>query len=85
MPNKISIVFYKGSKNGYYCIIKEQTPDKFNGQFEHLSENIEKYKAFFVSVENEVIKIVRDDNESVETRSYKTKFIDSTRLIATSL
>ena len=38
----------EGSKDGYHFIIKEPW-DKFNRQFEHLSENTEKYKIFFCS------------------------------------
>ena len=47
------------------------------GQFEDLEENTEKYKTFS--------KIDKDGDESVVTISYKIKFIDSARFIASSL
>ena len=40
---------------------------------------------FFFSIEKEVKKIDKDGNESVVTISYKIKFIDSARFIASSL
>ena len=49
------------------------------------SRNIKKYKIFSISIEKEVTKIDKDDNESVVTTYYKTKFIDSARFTADSL
>ena len=54
-------------------------------QFECLGENIEKCKTFSVPIEKEVRKIDKDGNESVVTISYKIKFIDSARFMATLL
>ena len=45
----------------------------------------EKYKTFSVSIEKEVTNIDKDGNESVVTISYKIKFIDGARFMATSL
>ena len=39
----------------------------------------------FVSIEKEVTEIDQDGKESVPTISYKTKYIDSARFMATSL
>ena len=64
------VVFYNGSSYDYHFIIKELA-NEFQGQFECLGENKEKYKTFSVP------KIGKDGNESVETISYKIKFIDS--------
>ena len=50
-----------------------------------LVENTEKYKIFSVPIEKEMTKIDKEGNESVATISYKLKFIDSTRFMATSL
>ena len=50
-----------------------------------LGENTEKYKIFSVPIEKEITKIDKEDNESVATISYKLKFIDSARFMATSL
>ena len=43
-----------------------------------------KVQNFFLSNRKEVIKIDKDGNESVVTISYKIKFIDSARFMATS-
>ena len=50
-----------------------------------LGENAEKYKIFSVPIEKEITKIDKEGNESVATISYKLKFIDSARFMATSL
>ena len=44
-----------------------------------------KVQNFFVPLEKEVIKIDKDGSESVITISYKIKFIDSARFMASSL
>ena len=50
-----------------------------------LGENTEKYKTFSNPIEKEVTGINKGGNESVVTISYKAKFIDSARFMATSL
>ena len=75
---------YTGSNYGYHFIIKELT-NEFGRKFECLGENTEKYKTFSVPIEKEVIKVDKDGNESVITISYKIKFIDSARVVATLL
>ena len=47
--------------------------------------NQRKVKTFPVSIEKEVIKIYEDGNESAITVSYKIKFTDSARFMASSL
>ena len=44
-----------------------------------------KVKHFFVPVKKDIIKIDKDGNETVKTLSYKIKFIDSGRFMASSL
>ena len=46
--------------------------------------NAKKYKQFCIPIEKEFSNIGKDDNESVVTISYKIKFIDSVRFMATS-
>ena len=46
---------------------------------------MEKYKTFSVPIEKEVTKIDKDGNESIATISYKIKFFDSARFMASSL
>ena len=86
MPNEISIpvVFHNGSNYDYHCIIKELANES-EEQFECLGENTENYKTFSVPIKNEVPKIDKDCNESAVTISYKIKFIDSARFMASSL
>ena len=84
MPNEICVVFHKGSNYNYHFIIKELA-NEFDEQFECIGENTEKYKTFSVLIEKEVINIDKDGNENVITISYKIKFIDSARFMATSL
>ena len=77
-------VFHNGSNCDYHFIIKELA-NEFEGQFECLGENTEKFKTFSVPIEKEVTKIDKDGNESVVTISYKVKFIDSARFMASLL
>ena len=72
VPNEISVVFQHGSNYDYHSIIKELA-SKFEGQFECLWENKEKYKTFPAPIEKEVTKT---DNESVATASYNIKSIN---------
>ena len=46
---------------------------------------MEKYKTFSVPIGRKVTKIDKDSNESVVTLSYKTKFVDIARFMASSL
>ena len=46
---------------------------------------IQKSTTCFVPIEKEATEIDKDDKESVASIFYKIKFIDSARLIATSL
>ena len=59
--------------------------NEFEGSFECIEENRETYKSFSVPIKKEVINIDKDGNKSVETMSYKIKFIDSSRFMVTSL
>ena len=76
MPNEIPVIFDNGSNYDYHFMIKELA-NEFDGKFECLGENTEKYKKFSISIEKEVTKIDNDRNESVKTISFKVKFIDS--------
>ena len=84
MSNEIPVVFHNGSNYDYHFIIKELA-NEFERKFECLGENIEKFKTFSVPIEKEVTKVGKGGNESVVTISYKIKFIDSARFMATSL
>ena len=49
VPNQISVVFRNSSNYDYHFIIKELA-NEFEGQFECLGENKEKYKKFSVPI-----------------------------------
>ena len=79
---EIPVVFRNGSSYDYHFIIKELA-NEFEEKFECLEENTEKYINFSVPIEKEITKNDKDGNESVITKSYKIKFIDSPRFMAT--
>ena len=53
IPKEIPIVFDNGSTYDYHFIIKELA-EKFEGQFECLGENTEKYITFSVRIKKEL-------------------------------
>ena len=73
------VFFHNGLNYNYHLIIKELA-NKFERQFGYIGEISEKYKTFFVPIEEDVTKIDKDGKESSVTISYKIKFIDSSRL-----
>ena len=79
IPKEILIVFHNGSTYDYHFIIKELI-EEFNGNFECLGENTEKYLTFSVPVKKEI----KNKNKIIEI-TYKIKFIDSFRFMSTSL
>ena len=82
--NEIPVVFHNHSNYNYHFIIKELA-NGFEGQFECVWESTERYKTFSGPREKEITNIDKDGNESVGTITYKIKFIDSARLMASSL
>ena len=81
VPNEIPVVFHNGSYDDYPFIIKE-VANEFEGQYECHDEKTEKYKTFSVPIK--AINTDKDGNECVVTISYKIKFIDSARFMASS-
>ena len=79
IPKEIPIVFHNGSTYDYHFIIKELAKE-FDGNFECLGENTEKYITFLVPVKKEI----RIKDKIIEI-TYKIKFIDSFRFMSTSL
>ena len=77
VPKEIPIVFHNGSTYDYHFIIKELVKE-FEGNFECLGENTEKYITFSVALKNKI------ENENIEI-TYKIKFIDSYRFMSSSL
>ena len=65
--NKIPIVFRNGCNYDYYFIIKELA-EEFQKHLTCLNKNAEKYITFTVSIEKEVTRI--DKNEEEVTKKY---------------
>ena len=84
IPKEIPVVFHNGSTYDYYFIIKELV-EEFEGEFECLGENTEKYITFSVPIKKETTKKDKNGNDKIIKISYKIKFIDSCRFMSTSL
>ena len=70
-------MFHNGSIYDYHFIIKELVKE-FEGNFECLGENTEKYITFSVPIKKKI------ENKDLEI-TYKIKFIDTYRFMASSL
>ena len=77
-------MFHNGSTCDYHFIIKE-VAEEFQGEFECLGENTEKYINFSIPIKKEITKKDKDDSDKITKTSYKIKFIDSYRFMSTSL
>ena len=77
VPKEIPIVFHNGSTYDYHFIMKELVKE-FNGNFECLGENTEKYITLLVPIKKKI------ENKDLEL-TYKIKFIDSYRFMSSSL
>ena len=77
VPKKIPVVFHNGSTYDYHFIIKELVKE-FDGNFDCLGENTEKYITFSVPLKKKI------ENKNLEI-TYKIKFIDSFRFMSSSL
>ena len=69
ISKEIPVVFHNGSTYNYHFTIKELAKE-FEGNFECLGENTEKYITFSVPIKRKI------DNKNLEI-TYKIKFIDS--------
>ena len=77
VPKEIPVVFHNSSTYDYHFIIKGLVKE-FEGNFDCLDENTEKYITFSVPLKKKI------DNKNLEI-TYKIKFIDSFRFISSSL
>ena len=80
VPKEITIVFHNGSNYDYHVITKK-TVEELERQFTCLGENTEKFISFSVPIAKELIK----KKKNHRTISYRLQFIDSARLMASSL
>ena len=77
IPKNIPIIFHNGSKYDYHFIIRELASE-FEGNFECLGENTEKYATFSVPIKKRI------ENKNMDV-TYKIKFVNSFRFMAKSL
>ena len=77
IPKEIPVVFHNGSIYDYHFKIKELVKE-FDGNFECLGENTEKYLTFSIPIKKKI------ENKNIEIK-YKIKFIDSYRFMSSSL
>ena len=63
----------------------QESDEEFEGEFNCLGENTEKYKTFSVTITKEVKRSNRNGKEITITMSYKLQFIDNARSMASSL
>ena len=71
-------MFHNGSIYDYHFIIKELVKE-FEGNFDCLGENTEKYITFSVPIKKKI-----ENKASIEI-NYKIKFIDNCRFMSSSL
>ena len=84
VPKEFPVVFHNVSTCDYHFLIKELA-EEFEGEFECLGENTEKYITFSVPIKKEITKTDKDGNNKIMKISYKIKFIDSFRFMSSSL
>ena len=84
IPKETLVVFHNGSTYDYHFIIKDLA-EEFEGEFECLGKNTEKYTTFSVLIKKEITKKDKNGNDKTTEMSYKIKFIDSYRFMSTSL
>ena len=84
MPKKIPILFHNGSNYDYHFIIKELA-EEFKKQLTCLGENNENCITFTISIEKKVTRIDKNGEEITKNISYILQFIDSARLMASTL
>ena len=77
IPKEIPVIFHNGSTYDYHFIIKKLVKE-FEGNFECLGENTEKYITFSVPIKKKI------ENKDIEI-TYKIKFIDSYRFMSMPL
>ena len=78
VPKEIPVVFHNGSTYDYHFIIKEIVKE-FDGNFDCLGENTEKYITFSVPLKKKI-----ENKASIEI-NYKIKSIDNYRFMSSSL
>ena len=84
VPNEITVNFHNRSNCNYHFIRKELS-EEFEGQFTSLRKVTKKCINFSVLIEKEVKIIDKNGSEITKIISYKLKFTDRARFMASSL
>ena len=84
ISKEIPVAFHNGFTYDYLFVIRELA-EEFDGEFECLGENREKYITFSMPIKKEILKKDKNGNDKITKISYKIKFIDSCRFMSTSL
>ena len=84
IPKEIEVVCHNDSSYDYHFIIRELA-EEFEGEFECLGENTEKYITFSVPIKKKITKKDKNGNDKVRKMSCKINFIDSCRFMSASL
>ena len=80
----IPVIFHSSSTYAYHLMIKELVKE-FEGEFECLGENTEKYIIFFISINKNITKKDKDGNDKIVNIPYRLKFVDSYRFMSAPL
>ena len=84
ITKNIPAIFHNGSAYDYHLIIKRLVKE-FEGEFECLGENTEKYITFSVPINKINYKKDKDGNDKIVNIPYRLKFIDNYRFMPASL
>ena len=84
ITKNIPAIFHNGSAYDYHLIIKRLVKE-FEGEFECLGENTEKYITFSVPINKKNYKKDKDGNDKIVNIPYRLKFIDNYRFMPASL
>ena len=64
IPEEIPVVFHNGSTYDYHFKIR-QLAEEFDGEFECLGKNTEKYRTFSVPIKKEITKKDKNGNDKI--------------------
>ena len=79
VPKYIPIIFHDGSNYDYHFVIKEIVQE-FDGQFNCLGKNTEKYINFSIPTKKEVLKTDRNEGEITKAVCYRLQFTDKRKI-----
>ena len=84
ITKNIPVIFHNGSTYDYHFIIKELVKE-FEGEFECLGENTEKYITFSISINKKNTKKDKNGNDRIVNIPYRLEFVDGYRFMSAPL